>query len=107
MRYVSEIEQQIIRAALDGAYLNFARDFELYDGEETAVPKGPMSAVIAEIGETETSQVIFFADDGERLGWALFIHGNGVDVLSDYSANDWTEKALTKANELAQRLAES
>jgi hypothetical protein len=42
-----------------------------------------------------------------KVGWVMFVHGNGCDVLSDYTANDKTEALLSRANAETERLQEA
>jgi hypothetical protein len=61
----------------------------VHDGEEYAEQDGtePVQAIAA-VGHTEET-VIHLEKDGVRAGWLRLIHGNGCDVLADYSTNGY------------------
>ncbi len=65
---------------------------------------------VASCGQTELDFFKSATGDGRnmtvRVGWVLFVHGNGYDVIADYTANDETEALVARANALAQKLEE-
>lgn len=72
----------------------------VYDGEEWALKKSQKAQEIAnEIGASDETQLRIRRTDGSVLGWVLLVHGNGPDVICDYSDNDELNGLLARAIE--------
>ncbi|UTH34280.1 hypothetical protein [Ectopseudomonas hydrolytica] len=99
-----EIETRIIRQAaqslIDAGYWLQAQDGEEAAGERTR----SAAAILAECFATDITNVIVYesADAKRSKGWVQFVHGNGVDVVSDYTVN--LEAEMAAASDLAERL---
>lgn len=102
------IERAIARAAAEGL-IAAGYKIAVYDGEETVLKKSAdVEAILDAMFATDQDRFDVYhmpsiADaEWERVGWVLFIHGNGVDTLSDYTVN--LEAALQPAIALAVRI---
>ena len=107
-------ERAIIAQLLDDAaaagYL-----VSVHDGEGFAVRiSSDQTAIRLAIGDTDEATLRFRdasrsysdgAQSRELVGWVYLIHGNGADVISDYSDNAETAGLLAPALALADRLA--
>lgn len=70
----------ILRALRQGLKIS------VWDEEEQALTKTDNFAdIVANVAQTDLTTLRFW-DGGTKLGSAMFVHGNGRDVLSDYSA---------------------
>lgn len=110
MRYLSQIERQIVERLVDDA-LAAGLVVSVYDGEEYAVKlSADRSAILKEIGETEETTLRFrdplkLTAGNEALavvGSVLLIVGNGCDILSDWSDNYRTNALLKGALSVAE-----
>lgn len=72
-----------------------------YYGEDESDKLTKLNDVIEEARATEMSWVSFHEPEGKRLGAFMLIWGNGEDLISDYTANEWSEKLF---NEMASSL---
>lgn len=104
-------ERQIITAILDAAALS---DFlvSVYDGEEWALTASDSRpAIAAVVGATDCTTLRFrrrrLGVDGRpsSVGSVFLVHGNGCDVIADYSDNAETARLLEPALALADRLS--
>ena len=92
--HLTTVEANIINHAIT-AGLRGGGMISVYDGEEFSIRKGRSRQFIQEeVAATDETSFVFFDNAGQRIGVAWFIHGNGADVLSDYSANAATETLL-------------
>ena len=58
------------------------------DEEEVALLRcTSRTDILDAMGETDTSSLIAHDSTGKRLGWIWFVHGNGTDVVADYSGD--------------------
>jgi len=85
------IIERILKAAIDASMKVTVSDGE----DETLVDSSDLKEIGYHVGSSDET-IIKLTDDAlpgasKRVGWMLFIHGNGIDVLSDYSANARTE----------------
>lgn len=105
-------ERAIIGALLDDA---FSRGYlvSVYDGEEWALTASDSRpAVEANVGATDAT-TLRFRDPARvdqhgksaSVGSVFLVHGNGSDVIADYSDNADTAALLAPALALADRLA--
>lgn len=104
MNKVKAIETRIIRKAaqslIEAGYWLQAHDGEELSGERTR----DVGAFLAECFATDVTNLYVYADgeNSPAQGWVQFIHGNGVDVISDNTVN--LNPALRAAEQLAERL---
>lgn len=105
-------ERAIIGALLDDA---FSRGYlvSVYDGEEWALTASDSRpAVEANVGATDAT-TLRFRDPArldqfgkaETVGRVFLVHGNGCDVIADYSDNAETAALLVSALAVADRMA--
>lgn len=95
-------ERRIISALLEDAAAAGLL-VSVYDGEEWACqPTADQTAVRLVIGDSDET-TLRFRDPATRVvvGSVLLIHGNGCDVISDYSDNPAMAALLARANALA------
>ena len=80
---------------------------DAYGDEEEIVRLSDADAIRAEVAATGETLFDFYRPGEEKpFGWVLLIHGNGCDVISDYTANEATEALLKRAEAVAGDLAE-
>ena len=105
-------ERQIIDAILEAA-LSRGLLVSVYDGEEWALTgSDSRPAIAANVGVTDCT-TLRFRDPSDRdslqrarvVGSVFLVHGNGSDVIADYSDNAETAGLLAPALALADRLA--
>jgi len=92
-----KIARFLIKKGLEGG--NHA--FVYYDGEEKSDKLTKLNDVIEEARATDMSWVSFHEPEGKRLGAFMLVWGNGEDLISDFTANAWSEKLF---NETASSL---
>lgn len=96
------IERCIIQAAIHGL-LEAGYYVSVHDGEETAVNKSRNAdTIFGETGATDEDYLIAYTRENEkwqRVGMVWLVHGNGYDVVCDYSVA--LESALSAANATA------
>lgn len=105
-------ERQIIDAILDAA-LSRGLLVSVYDGEDWALnASDSRPAIAANVGATDATSLRFrdparFDQHGKpaSVGSVFLVHGNGSDVISDYSDNAEMAGLLAPALALADRLA--
>lgn len=86
-----KIVRRLILRALDKGWV-----VSVFDGEEWPVKKSnDFEKITAEIAATDETQLRFRNADGETRGWMLLVHGNGDEVIADYTDNNFMEE-LTK-----------
>lgn len=108
--HIDPIERRIIDAAIK-SILAAGHTISVFgDGEmdlKQSADYAEITSHVAACSQTEfkiwTRRV---ADDdmARKIGWVMFVHGNGYHVLSDHTANDETEALLERANTLAEVL---
>jgi hypothetical protein len=85
--YMNLVEAKIIDGVIDRA-LARGLVISVYDGEEYPIVRSTDKAAI-QAETAATDETVYVLRNGtERIGSVTFIHGNGPDVLSDYSWND-------------------
>jgi len=87
---IGTVETRIVRRLLNAILARgYAVDVrEAYgDEEEPAFKTRSLALAVAEIGHTEATLLDVYAkpDDERPLGWFVLIHGNGPDVVTDYT----------------------
>ena len=80
------IEEQIIRATI-AALLAENYLLSVNDGEETVLKNSTDADTIFAAMRTTCEDYLYAVKSGQRYGWVLFIHGNGGDIISDYTVN--------------------
>jgi hypothetical protein len=96
--WLDPVEREIIDRVID---LALAADYSIsvYDGEEYGVKYSKdKAAIIPEIAATDETTLRLRSDT--QVGYIYLIHGNGCDVLSDYST--CLDELLVPAIELAE-----
>ena len=82
-----QTESKIIRKAAK-ALLTEGYSIRVHDGTEFATDKTTkITEIMAECFATDTTSFIVYDAMNTRAGWIQFIHGNGEDVISDYTTN--------------------
>lgn len=86
------IEGRVCAALID-ALLAKGAAISVSNGEEWSVKRSTDKAtIIGALFETDEDTMVARDADGNKLGWWSLIYGNdGYDVISDYSANDFSE----------------
>lgn len=112
MQYLPHDERQIIDAILDAA-LSRGLVVSVYDGEEWALTgSDSRPAIVREVGATDCTTLRF--RDPARLdergkpasvGSVFLVHGNGCDVIADYSDSPAMAALLAPALAVAERAA--
>lgn len=106
---LSIIERNVSLAIISDA-LAAGLVVSVYDGEEWSLRSSSDKAAIgAVIGDTCETRLTFrnpamLDGDGRpvRVGWVWLVHGNGCDVISDYSDNAPTKALLRRAEGVAE-----
>lgn len=101
---VSTVERAIIDQIIKDA-LGTGCLIDVGDGDEFPTRPSRFTSTITDwIGHTEITVLVFEKEDKTKLGHVVLVHGNGCDVISDYSANDFTEEVVKNANILADTI---
>lgn len=107
MQHLSFVERVICQEILGAADARFL-SVSLWDGEEWAVkPTRDFARVKAVIGATEESVLRFRDASGEVVGAVTLYHGNGPDVLGDWTDTPEMNAMLASANAMAVRFGPS
>jgi len=97
-----DIETKIMGRTVD-ALLAAGYSLSVNDGEETTVKRSrDRDEIIGALWTTGEDYIIPHEANGARAGFVWLIHGNGVDVISDYSEN--LEPVLAPVNAFAETL---
>lgn len=101
------LERRIVRSVVHDL-IAAGHKVAVFDGEELAVEAtADESAVMAALfaADEEYLYVMSPGADGKmrRIGWVRLIHGNGRDVICDYTTN--LEEALEATNRLTEGAA--
>lgn len=103
MEHLPSDERRVIAAVLDEA-ARLGLRVSVWDGEEWVLKASDnFAAVRREIGASDTTTLRFRAasigTDGRRasVGSVFLVHGNGADVLADWSDNSATAALLAPA----------
>jgi hypothetical protein len=106
--WLRAVEAQIIDAILDGIEgAGFAA--RVVDEEEGVMTAESRFDIEKDVAATDATTVMFWRPDApgafhedHREGWVLLVHGNGCDVIADYSGNAATRAVLAKAEAVAE-----
>jgi hypothetical protein len=80
------LTEAVICETLIDSILRAGYVIELHDGEEVSLPRSRDRAALQEwTAISDLTSYIVFDDDGNRIGSFVLIHGNGEDILSDFS----------------------
>jgi len=75
---------KLIREALDEDLT-----ISVFDGEEWALKTSTdYEAITKEVAATDITELRFRDKNRKSVGWAMLVHGNGEDVISDYTDNE-------------------
>lgn len=89
------IETKIIELLLDTAIKNGAKFFSVFDGEEYECPMSEdIDEVKAAIGVSDETTIKMYDEHDLFLGSVFLVHGNLEDVISDCTANEWTDEVM-------------
>lgn len=108
--WMDETEAKIIDAIIDHA-LSQGMTIDVRDAygdnDEEITPLSDGALIRAEVAATgETLFDFRRAGETKAFGWVTLVHGNGYDVICDYSDNEATNSVLQPANDLAEKLSE-
>lgn len=79
------VETKIIRAIATKVVEN-NYTISVFDGEEYPVKKsGNVEDIMSAVGATDETTFRIRNEGGETIGFIYFVHGNGEDVVSDWS----------------------
>lgn len=99
-----EIERRVIRKLLKAA-LAKGHQISVNDGGEWVLIKSQnQTAIMAAMFSTDEDRWRVRSGDGDLLGEILFIHGNGRDVISDYSYNEAMRSLIEPLNDYIDSL---
>ena len=101
--HMDSTEIKIINRVISAA-LQAGLTISVADGEEWALRASTDRAAIQrETNATDITEYLF-RRNGEKVGGVIFIHGNGVDVIHDWSDNDATDAIVRPAVDYAESL---
>jgi hypothetical protein len=102
--YMNKTEAQIINRILSAALAHGGK-VSVYDGEEWALKQSTDRAAIqAEVAATDMTTLRLRDAKGDTVGSVLLVHGNGADVICDYSDSPAMDAMLANANAYADSL---
>lgn len=103
--YAAPNERPVIQKLVDYALWDNGK-VSIWDGEELSV-HGCCNKlhILKNLAQTEMDQLEAYDKDGNCRGWFSLIYHNGSEndpmiVISDYSANEWTENVYRKLEEV-------
>lgn len=86
--YIDAHEKRIITKILRKA-LKVGYSVSVFDGEETALTKSTdFETITKEIAATDGTWLSFHLSGGDKNGTIMLVHGNGEDVVADYTDNE-------------------
>ena len=101
----AKIINKIITSALKNGY-----SISVFDGEDYSLLRSTTRKEIkAECFATDETTLVFHVISEPfvtKVGWVWLIHGNGCDVIADYSDNPETEALLGPALQYAEELSQ-
>ena len=103
-KYAAPCERPVIQKAVDLCLWD-SGTVSVWDGEELSVQRSTdRTEILNNLAQTEMDQLEAYDKDGAMRGWFLLIYNNGSEhepmvVISDYSANDWTDNVYRKLDE--------
>jgi hypothetical protein len=102
--YAPPHERPVLQKLTDMCLENDNR-VSVWDGEELSVQGCNNKAnILKNLAQTEMDQLEVFDKGGNYLGFFSLIYNNGSErepmvVISDYSANEWTENVYRRLDE--------
>ena len=111
MKHLEGIEREIVSTLVDDA-LQAGLLVSVFDGEEYSVKRSADRAAISEgIGATDETTLLFRdpaikaegSNRPEAVGSVFLVHGNGSDVLANWTDNDRTNGLLKRALSIVAR----
>lgn len=98
------VERAIARRfVLDALAAGYTINVDNGDGYELPMSSSSPKKILETMFATDEEDLIIFRK-GKLYGWVQFIHGNGPDVISDYSTN--LEPIMGGASELADKYSD-
>lgn len=80
-----QTESKIIRKTAK-TLLSEGYSIRVHDGGEFATGKTTkITEIMAACFATDVTKFVVYDSSGVRFGWVMFIHGNDVDVIHDYT----------------------
>lgn len=100
-RYASVVEQRIARR-LVRSILHAGHTISVNDGEAFIVRRSrDRNAILAALCTTDSDTLVVRRADGERIGFAMLIWGNGADLLSDHTDTEEMRRIVSDAEHVA------
>lgn len=99
---IQAMEKRIARKAITEA-IKDGNKVSVWDGEAWALRKSiKINEIIAAMFSVDEERVHFSKNDSAN-GWIFFVHGNGLDVMSDWSesASKYAEAGLEASDKMA------
>lgn len=96
-KLIREVEEKIIGKLVDDA-LAAGYTIKVNNGEEYFGPFSNKEDVFGELFSVDDEHLALYSGE-TRKGWVFLVHGNGLDVISDYSVG--IESIVAGANKLA------
>jgi hypothetical protein len=94
------IERKIIELLLDTLFENGAKKIEVFDSEETSCePTSDRKQIEEAIGITDETTLFICGESGLRESFVWLVHGNGEDLITDCSANEWMDGVMAVIEE--------
>lgn len=103
-KHTSRAEALIMDAVIREVLRRYCQ-IEVHDGEETVLePSTDRALIQAESHGSDYTYYKIWTDTYIPLGTVWFVHGNGVDVLTDYTANVVMDDIVAEAGRVRDRL---
>lgn len=103
-KYAAPCERPVVQLLID-LLLREGGVVSVYDEEDVAIHKSnDRDEILKSMAQTGWDTVESYHHDGDLRGWFSLIYDNGSEhdpmvVISDYSANDWTDNVYRKLDE--------
>lgn len=96
------IERKLAKCLVDEALAFPGIRLSVWDGEEWACERSrDRREVLAALAHTDQDELLIYPDDhGPAMGWVLLIWGNGEDLISDCSVDDFTDRLTRRVSEM-------
>ena len=100
--WMRQDEKEIIDGLIY-AILNRGHMISVYDSQELILKQSrDYDKICAEVCQTEWTEFVVWDANGNRLGWFWLIHGNGRDVVSDYTDNAYCDQIWKEIEPLTE-----
>jgi len=103
-KHAAPCERPVVQLLID-LLLREGGVVSVYDEEDVAIHKSnDRGEILKSMAHTGWDTVESYHHDGDLRGWFSLIYDNGSEhepmvVISDYSANDWTDNVYRKLDE--------